>query len=103
MQLDSEQALRIAGPRLRSAHFHDTRGLGLANAFAAYEAGCRKFDANVDGGERRGDHEDDEKHQHHVDERRDVDFVGFGQIVICTGFSAQTRTHDLLRSARDAQ
>ena len=31
------------------AHFHDTRGLGLANAFAAYEAGCRKFDATLAG------------------------------------------------------
>lgn len=31
------------------AHFHDTRGLGLANALAAYEAGCRKFDASLAG------------------------------------------------------
>ena len=28
-----------------AAHFHDTRGLGLANVFAALEAGCRRFDA----------------------------------------------------------
>lgn len=31
------------------AHFHDTRGLGIANAFAAYEAGCRKFDGCLAG------------------------------------------------------
>ena len=31
------------------AHFHDTRGLGLANALAAYEAGCRVFDASLAG------------------------------------------------------
>lgn len=31
------------------AHFHDTRGLGLANALAAYEAGCRTFDASLAG------------------------------------------------------
>lgn len=32
-----------------SAHFHDTRGLGLANTFAALEAGCRRFDASLAG------------------------------------------------------
>ncbi len=32
-----------------SAHFHDTRGLGLANAFAALEAGVRRFDASLGG------------------------------------------------------
>lgn len=31
------------------AHFHDTRGLGLANAYAAVEAGIRKFDATLGG------------------------------------------------------
>lgn len=31
------------------AHFHDTRGLGLANVLAAYEAGCRSFDASLGG------------------------------------------------------
>ncbi|MEC9345960.1 MAG: hydroxymethylglutaryl-CoA lyase [Pseudomonadota bacterium] len=31
------------------AHFHDTRGLGLANCLAAYEAGCRVFDASLAG------------------------------------------------------
>jgi hydroxymethylglutaryl-CoA lyase len=31
------------------AHFHDTRGLGLANVLAAFEAGCRGFDASLGG------------------------------------------------------
>jgi hydroxymethylglutaryl-CoA lyase len=32
-----------------SAHFHDTRGLGLANAFAALETGVRRFDSSLAG------------------------------------------------------
>jgi hydroxymethylglutaryl-CoA lyase len=31
------------------AHFHDTRGLGLANALAALEAGVTHFDASIAG------------------------------------------------------
>jgi hydroxymethylglutaryl-CoA lyase len=31
------------------AHFHDTRGTGLANYVAAYEAGVRPFDASFGG------------------------------------------------------
>jgi hydroxymethylglutaryl-CoA lyase len=31
------------------AHFHDTRGLGLANVHAALEAGVREFDASLGG------------------------------------------------------
>ena len=31
------------------AHFHDTRGLGLANVFAALDAGVREFDASLGG------------------------------------------------------
>jgi hypothetical protein len=64
---------------------------------------CRKLDADIDGGERCCDHEDDEKNQHHVDERRDIDLVCFGQIVTCADISTQTCAHDLLRGARDAQ
>lgn len=30
-------------------HLHDTRGLGLANAYAAYEAGVRIFETSVSG------------------------------------------------------
>ncbi|MFZ5692333.1 MAG: hydroxymethylglutaryl-CoA lyase [Pseudomonadota bacterium] len=37
------------GDRLRSAHFHDTRGTGLANVVAAVEAGIRVFDASLGG------------------------------------------------------
>ncbi|MFP3396275.1 hydroxymethylglutaryl-CoA lyase [Brevibacterium sp. SIMBA_078] len=31
------------------AHFHDTRGLGIANVMAAYEGGCRSFDSAMGG------------------------------------------------------
>ena len=31
------------------AHFHNTRGTGLANCFAALEAGCRNFDSSFGG------------------------------------------------------
>jgi hydroxymethylglutaryl-CoA lyase len=31
------------------AHFHDTRGLGLANVSAAVDAGIRRFDASIGG------------------------------------------------------
>ncbi len=37
------------GKKLEGAHFHDTRGLGLANALAAYEAGVRHFDSSMGG------------------------------------------------------
>ena len=30
-------------------HFHDTRGTGMANAWAAYQAGVRTFDASLGG------------------------------------------------------
>lgn len=32
-----------------AAHFHDTRGMGLANAYAALEAGVRRLDASTGG------------------------------------------------------
>jgi hydroxymethylglutaryl-CoA lyase len=37
------------GPRLEAAHLHNTRGLGLANALAAYEEGVRHFDSSMGG------------------------------------------------------
>lgn len=39
----------IAGDRLHCGHFHDTRGLGLANTFAALECGITRFDACLGG------------------------------------------------------
>ena len=39
----------VAGDRLHSAHFHDTRGLGLANVVAALDVGIRSFDASLGG------------------------------------------------------
>lgn len=44
-----ERAFAIAGDRLACGHFHDTRGLGLANVYAAWLAGVRRFDACVGG------------------------------------------------------
>ncbi len=43
------QAFEIAGDRLACGHFHDTRGLGQANVFAAWQAGVRRFDGCVGG------------------------------------------------------
>jgi hydroxymethylglutaryl-CoA lyase len=44
-----EQAYKVAGDRLACGHFHDTRGLGLANVYAAWQTGVRRFDACVAG------------------------------------------------------
>ena len=44
-----EDATRIAGDRLWCGHFHDTRGLGLANVYAAMEVGVHRFDACLAG------------------------------------------------------
>ena len=38
-----------AAPLPVSGHFHDTRGLGLANVLAALDAGARAFDASLGG------------------------------------------------------
>jgi hydroxymethylglutaryl-CoA lyase len=37
------------GNKLEGAHFHNTRGLGIANALAAYEEGVRAFDSSMGG------------------------------------------------------
>ena len=44
-----ERALRIAGDRFCCGHFHDTRGLALANVYAALEVGVARFDASLAG------------------------------------------------------
>ena len=44
-----EQALKIAGDRLWCGHFHDTRGLALANVYACLELGVARFDASLAG------------------------------------------------------
>ncbi len=43
------QAFAIAGERLACGHFHDTRGLGIANVMAALNTGVRRFDASLAG------------------------------------------------------
>jgi hydroxymethylglutaryl-CoA lyase len=44
-----ERVLRVAGDRLVCGHFHDTRGLGLANVYAALQLGIARFDACTAG------------------------------------------------------
>jgi hydroxymethylglutaryl-CoA lyase len=43
------RARELAGDRLGCGHFHDTRGLGLANVMAALQAGETRFDACLAG------------------------------------------------------
>ncbi|MDB5899374.1 MAG: hydroxymethylglutaryl-CoA lyase (HMG-CoA lyase)-like protein [Ramlibacter sp.] len=44
-----EKVLRVAGDRLDTAHFHDTRGMGIANSCAALQLGIRRLDACLGG------------------------------------------------------
>ena len=44
-----ERALRIAGDRFCCGHFHDTRGMAIANVYAAMEVGIARFDASLAG------------------------------------------------------
>ncbi len=44
-----ELTLPVAGDKLDCGHFHDTRGLGLANVYAALELGISRFDACLGG------------------------------------------------------
>jgi len=41
--------LPVAGDKLNCGHFHDTRGLGLANVYAALQMGITRFDACLGG------------------------------------------------------
>jgi hydroxymethylglutaryl-CoA lyase len=44
-----EQAMKLAGDCFWCGHFHDTRGLALANVLAALQVGVRRFDASLAG------------------------------------------------------
>ena len=44
-----EKSFAVAGERLACGHFHDTRGLGMANVYAAWQTGVRRFDACLGG------------------------------------------------------
>lgn len=44
-----ERARSVAGDRLTCGHFHDTRGLGMANVYAAWQVGIARFDACLAG------------------------------------------------------
>lgn len=44
-----EQAMKLAGEKFWCGHFHDTRGLALANVVAALDVGVLRFDASLAG------------------------------------------------------
>lgn len=44
-----KEILALAGDIPVAAHFHDTRGLGLANVDAALDVGVRRFDSSLGG------------------------------------------------------
>ncbi len=44
-----QAAFKIAGDKLNCGHFHDTRGMGMANVYAAWQAGVTRFDACLAG------------------------------------------------------
>ena len=44
-----EAAFTVAGDRLACGHFHDTRGMGVANVYAALQTGVPRFDACLAG------------------------------------------------------
>lgn len=41
--------MQCVSPERLAVHFHDTRAMGVANSWAALEAGVRRFDASVGG------------------------------------------------------
>ena len=43
------RSIAVAGERVSCGHFHDTRGLGLANVYSAWQVGIRRFDACLAG------------------------------------------------------
>ena len=45
----SKRILKLAGDVPVTLHLHDTRGLGVANIYAGYEAGIRRFEAAAGG------------------------------------------------------
>src|ERR1700728_461786 len=57
----------------------------------------RQVDRQIDGRERRRDHEDDEKNEHDVDEGRDVDVVRLVEIVVVLDVADCSRHRSLRR------
>src|SRR6516165_9646396 len=60
----------------------DRQKYWLIGAFLRLGREAREVDVDVDRGQRRGDHEDDQQHQNDVDERRDVDFMDVGELLL---------------------
>nr|GEX60363.1 hypothetical protein [Tanacetum cinerariifolium] len=60
----------------------DAQENGLLGSRSRFGCGRRQVDFDVYRRQRCCDHEDDQQHQHDVDERRYVDFVVFGELVV---------------------
>src|SRR5260221_14503749 len=45
----TERVAAVVPPAQICAHFHDTRGMGVANVVAAYRAGVSRFEGSVGG------------------------------------------------------
>ena len=43
----ADKTALVCGADRLSCHFHDTRGMGVANAAAALDAGIRRFDGAI--------------------------------------------------------
>ena len=69
MGLGSARDLSLAAAREKACRERERLAIGLQRGALAF----RQIHRHASGQERRGHHKDDEKHQHHVDERRDVD------------------------------
>lgn len=57
--------------------------------------GGRKVELDRHGGHRRGHHEDDQQHEHDVDERRDVDFGILFDVIARTAAATELSAHDV--------
>ncbi len=61
----SNRRCDIAGERVACGHFHDTRGLGLANVYSAWQVGISRFDACLAGHRRLSARAGRERQRHH--------------------------------------
>ena len=59
MILDPEIMGKWADPKYHLAHFHSSRGMGMANYLAALQAGCTKFESTIgsQGGQPANSHD----------------------------------------------
>ena len=65
----------------------------LVGLLLRHRRGGRQIDRQIDGRQRRSDHEDDEQHQHDVDEGRDVDVMRLAEFVAIVIEIAENSRH----------